>query len=198
MAVLVKAPERIKKVCADIARHFQERCASVSARRLSPSIERACPLQEGLDEYLPPEVRHVMTVNSGRPSTRLSRERRRREAPRPFSRPCRPAENLDRHSKLLTGFDAPILQRCTRQPLRDHTLLQPSAAPTAYGEANDAWLIVDYLGIFDDCGSGDSVSTRRHHRVVPTSTNFLVSCPTHAEMPCLLPVSIAPSSGTRG
>jgi type I restriction enzyme R subunit len=59
-------------------------------------------------------------------------------------------------AKLLTGFDAPILQGMyLDKPLRDHTLLQaitrtnrtytqPGGAEKSHG------LIVDYLGVFDD------------------------------------------------
>jgi type I restriction enzyme, R subunit len=55
-------------------------------------------------------------------------------------------------AKLLTGFDAPILQAMyLDKPLRDHTLLQ-AICPTnrTYGNQKMHGLIVDYLGIFDD------------------------------------------------
>ncbi len=55
-------------------------------------------------------------------------------------------------SKLLTGFDAPILQTMyLDKPLRDHTLLQAICRVNRpYTEEKTHGLIVDYLGIFDD------------------------------------------------
>jgi len=52
-------------------------------------------------------------------------------------------------SKLLTGFDAPILQTMyLDKPLRDHTLLEAICRTNRpYGEQKTHGLIVDYLGI---------------------------------------------------
>jgi type I restriction enzyme, R subunit len=52
-------------------------------------------------------------------------------------------------SKLLTGFDAPILQTMyLDKPLRDHTLLEAICRTSRpYGEQKTHGLIVDYLGI---------------------------------------------------
>ncbi len=49
-------------------------------------------------------------------------------------------------SKLLTGFDAPILQTMyLDKPLRDHTLLQAICRTNRpYGEQKTHGLIVDY------------------------------------------------------
>ena len=55
-------------------------------------------------------------------------------------------------SKLLTGFDAPILQTMyLDKVVKDHTLLQAICRTNRpYGQIKDHGLIVDYLGIFDD------------------------------------------------
>lgn len=52
-------------------------------------------------------------------------------------------------SKLLTGFDAPILQTMyLDKPLRDHTLLEAICRTNRpHGEQKTHGLIVDYLGI---------------------------------------------------
>jgi hypothetical protein len=54
--------------------------------------------------------------------------------------------------KLLTGFDAPILQTIyPDKPLRDPTLLKAICRTNrSYGEHKTHGLIVDELGIFDD------------------------------------------------
>lgn len=69
-----------------------------------------------------------------------------------FRDPNDPLKILIVTSKLLTGFDAPILQAMyLDKPLRDHTLLQAICRTNRpYGEAKTHGLIVDYLGVFDD------------------------------------------------
>ena len=63
-----------------------------------------------------------------------------------------PLEILVVTAKLLTGFDAPILQAMyLDKPMRDHTLLQAiTRTNRTYGSQKSHGLIVDYLGIFDD------------------------------------------------
>jgi len=69
-----------------------------------------------------------------------------------FRDPNDPLKIIIVTSKLLTGFDAPILQTMyLDRPLRDHTLLQAVCRTNRpYGQEKSHGLIVDYLGIFDD------------------------------------------------
>ncbi|HRA66724.1 MAG TPA: hypothetical protein PL187_11935, partial [Caldilinea sp.] len=66
--------------------------------------------------------------------------------------PNDPLQLLIVTAKLLTGFDAPILQAIyLDKPLRDHTLLQAICRTNrTYGDKKTCGLIVDYLGVFDD------------------------------------------------
>src|SRR6266581_4523061 len=157
MAVLVKSPERIQKICADIARHFQEKVApsGFGAQVVTFDRESCVRYKKALDEYLPPEASDiVMTVNSG--ENEYAPYRRERDAEEQvldrFRDPADPLKVLIVTSKLLTGFDAPILQAMyLDKPLRDHTLLQAICRTNRpYGEAKTHGLIVDYLGVFDD------------------------------------------------
>jgi len=157
MAVLVKAPERVKTICADIATHFQEKVQpnGFGAQVVTFDRESCVAYKKALDEYLPPETSDiVMTVNSG--ETQYAPYRRERDAEEKlldrFRDPADPLKILIVTSKLLTGFDAPILQAMyLDKPLRDHTLLQAICRTNRpYGEAKTHGLIVDYLGVFDD------------------------------------------------
>jgi type I restriction enzyme, R subunit len=69
-----------------------------------------------------------------------------------FRDPNDPLQMLVVTAKLLTGFDAPILQAMyLDKPMRDHTLLQAIARTNrTYGHEESHGLIVDYLGVFDD------------------------------------------------
>lgn len=157
MAVLVKSPERIRAICADIARHFQEKVApnGFGAQVVTFDRESCLLYKQELDKLLPPEASDiVMSVNSG--EERYSAYRRDRDVEEKlldrFRDPKDPLKILIVTSKLLTGFDAPILQAMyLDKPLRDHTLLQAICRTNRpYGEEKTHGLIVDYLGIFDD------------------------------------------------
>jgi type I restriction enzyme R subunit len=157
MAVLVKAPERIQRICADIAKHFQEKVAPNGFGAQVVTFDReSCVLYKNeLDKHLPPEASDiVMTVNSG--EDEYAAWRRDRDAEEKlldrFRDSADPLKILIVTSKLLTGFDAPILQAMyLDKPLRDHTLLQAICRTNRpYGELKTHGLIVDYLGVFDD------------------------------------------------
>jgi type I restriction enzyme R subunit len=157
MAVLVKAPARIAAICADIAQHFQEKVApnGFGAQVVTFDRESCVLYKKELDKHLPPEVSDiVMSVSSG--ETEYEAYKRDRDAEEKlldrFRDPKDPLKILIVTSKLLTGFDAPILQTMyLDKPLRDHTLLQAICRVNRpYSEEKTHGLIVDYLGIFDD------------------------------------------------
>ena len=157
MAVLLKSPDRVQAVCADIAQHFQEKVAPNGFGAQVVTFDReSCVLYKlALDQHLPPEVSDiVMSVNSGEES--YAPYRRERDAEEKlldrFRDPNDPLKIIVVTSKLLTGFDAPILQTMyLDRPLRDHTLLQAICRTNRpFGQQKTHGLIVDYLGIFDD------------------------------------------------
>lgn len=157
MAVLVKSPARISAICADIAGHFQKKVAPNGFGAQVVTFDRqSCVLyKRELDRHLAPEVSDiVMSVSSGEDG--YAPYRRDRDAEEKlldrFRDPKDPLKILVVTSKLLTGFDAPILQAMyLDKPLRDHTLLQAICRTNRpYGEEKTHGLIVDYLGLFDD------------------------------------------------
>ncbi|HZL80721.1 MAG TPA: HsdR family type I site-specific deoxyribonuclease, partial [Demequina sp.] len=184
MAVLVKSPERIQTVCADIARHFQEKVApsDFGAQVVTFDRESCLLYKRALDEYLPPEVSDVvMTVNSG--EDEYAPFRRERDAEEKlldrFRDTADPLKMLIVTSKLLTGFDAPILQAMyLDKPLRDHTLLQAICRTNRpYGDAKTHGLIVDYLGIFDDVAQAIQFDEEGITRVVTNITELVSKFP---------------------
>jgi type I restriction enzyme R subunit len=192
MAVLVKAPERVNAVCADIARHYQEKVApsGFGAQVVTFDRESCLLYKTALDEYLPPEASDiVMTVNSG--ETEYAAFRRERDAEEKlldrFRDPADPLKILIVTSKLLTGFDAPILQTMyLDKPLRDHTLLQAICRTNRpYGEEKTHGLIVDYLGVFDDVAQAIQFDEAGFAKVV-ANINELVRKLPPAVQKCLL------------
>ncbi|HHA2607231.1 type I restriction endonuclease subunit R [Stenotrophomonas maltophilia] len=161
MAVLVKTPERIRKVCEDIVEHFQAKVEPNGFKGQIVTFDReSCLLFKAeLDKLLPPEatdiVMSVQAADKKEHPEYTQYDRSRDEEERLLDRfrdPADPLKLIIVTSKLLTGFDAPILQAMyLDKPLRDHTLLQAICRVNrTYSEQKTHGLIVDYLGIFDD------------------------------------------------
>jgi type I restriction enzyme, R subunit len=157
MAVLVKAPERVQAVAADIARHFEQRVAPNGFKGQVVVFDReACILyKEALDQYLDPDASTiVMTSAQGDPQAWKQYDRSKDEEERLLDRyrdPADPLRLLIVTSKLLTGFDAPILQAMyLDKPMKEHNLLQAITRTNRPFPDKDHGLIVDYIGVFDD------------------------------------------------
>ena len=103
-----------------------------------------------------------------------------------FRNPDDPLKILIVTSKLLTGFDAPILQAMyLDKPLRDHTLLQAICRTNRpCGDAKTHGLIVDYLGVFDDVAQAIQFDEEGITRVV-TNLNELAAALPAAVRKCL-------------
>ena len=175
MAVLVKTPERIRKICEDIVEHFQSKVEPNGFKGQIVTFDRASCLlfKAELDKLLPPEATDVV-ISVQAADKKLHPEygpyeRTRDEEERLLDRfrdPADPLKLIIVTSKLLTGFDAPILQAMyLDKPLRDHTLLQAICRVNrTYSEQKTHGLIVDYLGIFDDVAAAlefDDESVRK-------------------------------------
>lgn len=156
MAALVKAPERVRTVVADIARHYQENVEPNGFKAQIVTFDReSCVLyKQALDQILPAEASEiVMSVAPGESEWRQY-DRKRDEEERLLDRfrdPSDPLQFLIVTARLLTGFDAPILQAMyLDKPLREHNLLQAICRTNRPYPNKTHGLIVDYLGIFDD------------------------------------------------
>jgi type I restriction enzyme R subunit len=157
----VKTPERIRRICEDIVQHYQSKVEPNGFKGQIVTFDReSCLLFKAeLDKLLPAEATDI--VMSVQPGDRKERpeyaryDRGRDEEERLLDRfrdPADPLRLIIVTAKLLTGFDAPILQAMyLDKPLRDHTLLQAICRVNrTYSEQKTHGLIVDYLGIFDD------------------------------------------------
>lgn len=185
MSILVKAPERIRAICADIAKHFQEKVApnGFGAQVVTFDRESCLLYKQELDRHLPPEVSDiVISVNSGEPE--YAPYKRDRDAEEKlldrFRDPKDPLKIIIVTSKLLTGFDAPILQTMyLDKPLRDHTLLQAICRTNRpYGEQKTHGLIVDYLGVFDDVAQALKFDEKGVQKAVSNIAELVNTLPT--------------------
>ncbi|MGY6215771.1 type I restriction endonuclease subunit R [Methylolobus aquaticus] len=161
MAAFLKTPDRIRKICEDLVEHFQTKVEPNGFKGQVVTFDReSCLLFKAeLDKLLPPEATDVVISvqaadKKGHPEY-AKYDRGRDEEERLLDRfrdPADPLQLIIVTAKLLTGFDAPILQvMYLDKPLRDHTLLQAICRVNrTYSEQKTHGLIVDYLGIFDD------------------------------------------------
>jgi type I restriction enzyme R subunit len=176
MAVLVKVPDRIEKICADIASHFIAKVRPNGFKAMVVTFDQeSCLLYKAqLDRYLPAEASDIVISVSGkeREDKRYRPLKRDRDAEEKlldrFRDPNDPLQILIVTAKLLTGFDAPILQAMyLDKPMRDHTLLQAiTRTNRTYGSMKTHGLIVDYLGIFDDVAKSLEFDEEGFRRVV--------------------------------
>ena len=184
MAVLVKSPSRIRAICTDIAQHFQAKVApnGFGAQVVTFDRESCLLYKQELDRNLPPEASDiVMSVNSG--EVEYAPYRRDRDTEEKlldrFRDPKDPLKILIVTSKLLTGFDAPILQAMyLDKPLRDHTLLQAICRTNRpYGEEKTHGVIVDYLGVFDDVALALQFDEKGVRRAVSNIAELVAKLP---------------------
>lgn len=187
MAVLVKVPERIEKICADVAHHFLEKVKPNGFKAMLVTYDQeSCLLYKAaLDKHLPPEASDIVMSVSGkeREDKRYGLYKRDRDNEEKlldrYRDPNDPLQIIIVTAKLLTGFDAPILQAMyLDKPMRDHTLLQAiTRTNRTYGDKKSHGLIVDYLGIFDDVAKSLEFDEEGFRRVVSDIVNLKTKFP---------------------
>ena len=158
MQAIMYDPKRIHKVCAHIARHFTEKVKPNGYKGQVVVYDRECCLKykEELDKLLGTKASTIVmdTNDDKQDKYKLYRRSKDEEAKvlDRFRDPHDPLQLVIVTSKLLTGFDAPILQvMYLDKPMKDHTLLQAICRTNrTYDEGKTSGLIVDYIGIFDN------------------------------------------------
>jgi type I restriction enzyme R subunit len=157
MAVLIKTPERVQQICSHIANHFREKVEPNDFKAQVVTFDRECCVlyKRALDEIVGPDASAIVMHTQGGKSDeyaewKLSKDEEEKLLDR-FRDPLDPLKFLIVTSKLLTGFDAPILQTMyLDKPMRDHGLLQAICRTNRLYPGKTHGLIVDYLGVFDD------------------------------------------------
>jgi len=158
MAVLVKNPERLRAVVAHMVSHFQQKIEPNGFKAQLVVFDRECCVlyKQAMDELISPEASViVMTAAPGDPPAWRQHERDKDAEEKLLDRfrdPVDPLQFVIVTAKLLTGFDAPILQvMYLDKPMKDHNLLQAICRTNrTLGQEKTHGLIVDYIGIFDD------------------------------------------------
>lgn len=158
MKAIMYDRKRIRKVCEHIVKHYTEKIEPNGYKGQVVVYDRECCLmyKEELDKLLPPEASDIVMDTNNDKEDRYKKYRRNRDEEGKlldfFRDPNSPLKLVIVTSKLLTGFDAPILQvMYLDKPMKDHTLLQAICRTNrTYDEGKTFGLIVDYIGIFDN------------------------------------------------
>jgi len=158
MEAIMKSPDRIRKVCTHIAEHFMAKVDPNGFKGQVVCYNRDCCVlyKKELDQLLGEYTSTIVMDTNNDKEDKYKAYRRDRDAEAKllddFRDPHNPLKLVIVTSKLLTGFDAPILQAMyLDKPMKDHTLLQAICRTNrVYGQEKTHGLIVDYIGIFDD------------------------------------------------
>lgn len=173
MAVLIKAPARVSAICQHIVKHFQEKVEPNGFKAQVVTFDRECCVlyKKAMDELVGPEASAIIMHTQGGKSDeyaewKLAKDEEEKLLDR-FRDPNDPLKFLIVTSKLLTGFDAPILQvMYLDKPMKDHNLLQAICRTNRVYTGKTHGLIVDYLGIFDDVATALDFDEKAVQKVI--------------------------------
>ncbi|EFQ23128.1 type I site-specific deoxyribonuclease, HsdR family [Aminomonas paucivorans DSM 12260] len=173
MAMLIKAPERVNAICRHIVGHFREKVEPNGFKAQVVTFDRECCVlyKKAMDELVGPEASAIVMHTQGGKSDeyeewKLAKDEEEKLLDR-FRDPNDPLQFLIVTSKLLTGFDAPILQvMYLDKPMKDHNLLQAICRTNRVYPGKTHGLIVDYLGIFDDVAAALDFDEKSVQKVI--------------------------------
>jgi type I restriction enzyme, R subunit len=158
MAAFLKSPERVAKIVEDIAKHFIEKVAphGLKAMIVTPDRYACVQYKEELDKYFPSEASAVVISTSANDKLEFKQQwgvdkSKQEKIVDEFNDAQSDLKFIIVTAKLLTGFDAPILQTMyLDKSLKDHTLLQAICRTNRLYPQKSFGRIVDYFGVFDD------------------------------------------------
>lgn len=158
MAAFLKSPERVTKIVEDIATHYKEKVGPHGFKAMIVTPDRyACVMyKEELDNYFPEEASVIVMSTSANDDLEFKQKwgvdkGRQEKIVEEFNDAQSDLKFIIVTAKLLTGFDAPILQTMyLDKSLKDHTLLQAICRTNRLYPNKSFGRIVDYFGVFDD------------------------------------------------
>lgn len=153
--VLASSPRRVERIALDIVEHYQQAINPNGFKAMVVAETRAASVlyKNALDRLLDPSLsKVVMTVERDDPQEWQDQYRLTDEAEGQIRKRFNDPEDSLRFlivcDKLLTGFDAPILQvMYLDKRLKEHTLLQAVARTNRTYPRKNYGLIVDYVGL---------------------------------------------------
>jgi len=154
---ILSAPRRIERIATDIVSHFTQKIMTngFKAQIVATDKKTAVMYKSALDKLIDPSWSTVViTIDKDDPAEwkkkyrRTGSEEDHLTGKEIFLSPEHPLKMFIVCDKLLTGFDAPILQvMYLDQRLKEHTLLQAIARTNRPYHRKNFGLVVDYVGV---------------------------------------------------
>lgn len=158
MSAFLKSPERVAKIVEDIAKHFKEKVEPHGFKAMIVTPDRFACVQykEELDKYFSEDASKVVMSTSANDELEFKQKwgvdkSQQEKIVDEFNDSTSDLKFIIVTAKLLTGFDAPILQTMyLDKSIKDHTLLQAICRTNRLFSNKSFGRIVDYFGVFDD------------------------------------------------
>ena len=158
MAAFLKSPQRVQRIVEDIAIHYSEKVAphGFKAMIVTPDRYACVQYKTELDKHFPEEASKVVISTSANDPLEFKQKwgmdkGKQEKIVDAFNDAQSELKFLIVTAKLLTGFDAPILQTMyLDKSIKDHTLLQTICRTNRLYPKKSFGRIVDYFGVFDD------------------------------------------------
>jgi len=158
MSSFLKSPERVQKIIEDIANHFKEKVLphGFKAMIVTPDRHACAQYKEELDKYFPEDASKVIISTTANDEFEFKKKwaidkTQQEKIIEEFKDDSSKLQFIIVTAKLLTGFDAPILQTMyLDKSIKDHTLLQAICRTNRLYPNKTFGRIVDYFGVFDD------------------------------------------------
>jgi len=161
MSAFLKSPERIAVIVDDIAHHFNEKVGphGFKAMIVTPDREACALYKEELDKHFDTKASMVVVSTTANDDYEFKQKygldkgalEKKIEV---FNDANSAIKFVIVTAKLLTGFDAPILQTMyLDKSLKDHALLQAICRTNRLFPNKTFGRIVDYFGIFDNAAA---------------------------------------------
>lgn len=158
MSVFLKSPERVKTIVEDIVLHYQKHVEPEGFKAMIVTPDRLACVQykEEVDKLLPTEASAVVMSISASDDLEFKQlwgmdKDQQEKIVEKFNDTDSLLKFIIVTAKLLTGFDAPVLQTMyLDKSLKDHTLLQAICRTNRLFPNKTFGRIVDYFGVFDD------------------------------------------------
>lgn len=192
MSVFLKSPERVKTIVQDIVQHYNQHVAPEGFKAMIVTPDRMACVQykEALDELMPENSSKVVISTSANDDFDFKQKwaidkDKQEKIVEEFNDPNSGLKFIIVTAKLLTGFDAPVLQTMyLDKSLKDHTLLQAICRTNRLYPNKTFGRIVDYFGVFDDTAQALAFDEETVKTVITNLQELRDKLPEHMEI-CL-------------
>lgn len=158
MKAIMYDRKRIKKVVEHIVNHYKTKIEPNGYKAQIVVYDRECCLmyKEELDKLVSPEASTIVMTTGDDKAGKYKKYKRSKDEEAKVLDHFKEQDDQLKFvivtNKLLTGFDAPILQvMYLDKPMKDHNLLQAICRVNrTYDVGKTSGLIVDYIGVFDN------------------------------------------------